>query len=136
MSDSLKTRKPQIRNLHITDLMRYRMPMAAIISIMHRISGAFIFLLLPFILLLLDKSLISESSFEHFKGMASHWLVKLILVALVWAYLHHFCAGIRHLFMDIDVGVNKESGRKSAVSVLLISLPLTAIIAFKLFGVF
>lgn len=136
MSDSLKTGKPQIRNIHITDLMRYRMTMAAIISIMHRISGAFIFLLLPLILLLLDKSLMSEISFEYFRGIASHWLVKLIILALVWAYLHHFCAGIRHLFMDIDVGVTKEGGRKSAVAVLLVSLPLTAIIALKLFGVF
>jgi succinate dehydrogenase / fumarate reductase cytochrome b subunit len=94
------------------------------------------FVLLPFILLLLDKSLRSEISFEHFKGIASHWFVKLIILALTWAYLHHFCAGIRHLFMDVHVGLDKETAKKSAVIVLAMSLPLTAIVALKLFGAF
>ena len=82
MSDSLKTGKREFRNINITDLLRYRFPLAAIQSILHRASGAIIFLLLPFILFLLDKSLLSEISFEHFKGIASHWFVKLILLAL------------------------------------------------------
>ena len=89
-----------------------------------------------FILFLLDKSLLSEISFEHFKGIASHWFVKLILLALVWAYLHHFCAGIRHLLMDAHVGVDKVSGKKSALIVFAVSLPLTALVALKLFGAF
>ena len=133
MSDSLKTGKREFRNINITDLLRYRFPLAAIQSILHRASGAIIFLLLPFILFLLDKSLLSEISFEHFKGIASHWFVKLILLALVWAYLHHFCAGIRHLLMDAHVGVDKVSGKKSALIVFAVSLPLTALVALKLF---
>lgn len=136
MSDSLKTSKPQFRNINITDLVHYRMTLAATTSILHRISGVLIFLLLPFILLLLDKSLMSEISFDYFKGIVSHWFVKLLILALVWAYLHHFCAGIRHLFADVHVGVDKVNGRKSAAIVLAISLPLTAIVALKLFGVF
>ncbi len=136
MSDSVKNCKPQFRNINVVDLMRYRMPMAAIMSIMHRISGALMFLLLPFVLLLLDKSLMSEISFEYFKGIASYWFVKMIILALAWAYLHHFFAGIRHLFADVHVGVDKINGRKSAVLVLLVSLPLTALVALKLFGAF
>ncbi|MDO8306212.1 succinate dehydrogenase, cytochrome b556 subunit [Herminiimonas sp.] len=136
MSDALKTGKPQFRNINITDLVRYRMPLAAIISILHRISGALLFVLLPLILLLLDKSLLSEISFEYFKGIVSHWFVKLVILALTWAYLHHFCAGIRHLLMDVHVGVDKHKGRKSAAIVLSVSLPLTALIALKLFGAF
>ena len=136
MSDSLKTAKPQFRNIDVADLARYRLPLAGIISILHRASGALMFVLLPFILLLLDKSLRSEISFEHFKGIASHWFVKLIILALTWAYLHHFCAGIRHLFMDVHVGLDKETAKKSAVIVLAMSLPLTAIVALKLFGAF
>jgi len=136
MSDSLKTGKPQFRNIHVADIARYRLPLAGIISILHRASGALMFVLLPFILLLLDKSLRSEISFEHFKGIASHWFVKLIILALTWAYLHHFCAGIRHLFMDVHVGLDKETAKKSAAIVLAMSLPLTAVVALKLFGAF
>ncbi len=132
----LKTSKPQFRNINITDIARYRLPLAGILSILHRISGALMFVLLPFILLLLDKSLMSEISFEYFKGIVSHWFVKLIILALCWAYLHHFCAGIRHLFMDVHFGLSKEQAKKSAALVLAISLPLTALVALKLFGVF
>ncbi|OWW18127.1 succinate dehydrogenase [Noviherbaspirillum denitrificans] len=112
------------------------MPLAAYVSILHRASGAMMFVLLPFVLFLLEKSLTSEISFEYFKGFTSNWFVKLVILALVWAYLHHFCAGIRHLLMDVHVGVDKESGRKSAVAVLAISLPIAALVALKLFGVF
>lgn len=137
MPDLIKAAvKPKFRNIGLTDLFSYRLPLAGIISILHRISGALMFLLLPFVLLLLDKSLMSKISFVQFKGIASHWFVKLIILGLVWAYLHHFCAGIRHLLMDAHLGVDKGSGRKSAVIVLAISLPLTAPVALKLFGVF
>ena len=94
------------------------------------------FLLLPFVLYLLDKSLTSEISFEYFKGYASHFLVKLAILALAWAYLHHFCAGVRHLLMDLHMGLDKDSARKSAVGVFAVSLPLAALVALKLFGVF
>ncbi|GGI17378.1 succinate dehydrogenase, cytochrome b556 subunit [Oxalicibacterium faecigallinarum] len=136
MSESSKAGKPQFRNIGLTDLVRYRLPLAGILSILHRISGAIIFLLLPFILFLLDKSLLSEISFEHFRGIAAHWFVKLIILLLVWAYLHHFCAGIRHLLMDMHMGVDKQAARKSAVIVFAVSLPLAGLIALKLFGVF
>jgi succinate dehydrogenase / fumarate reductase cytochrome b subunit len=135
MSEATKNR-PQFRNIHITQIVRYRLPLAGMISILHRISGALMFLLLPFILFLLDKSLFSEISFDYFKGITSHWFVKLIILALSWAYLHHFCAGIRHLVMDLHFGLNKDSARKSAASVFAISLPLAVLVALKLFGAF
>ena len=136
MSDSSKAGKAQFRNIGLIDLIRYRLPLAAKLSILHRVSGGILFLLLPFILFLLDKSLMSETSFEHFKGIASHWFVKLVLLGLVWAYLHHFCAGIRHLLMDVHIGVNKQAAHKSTLIVFAISLPLTALVALKLFGAF
>jgi succinate dehydrogenase / fumarate reductase cytochrome b subunit len=136
MSEAAKNR-PQFRNIHVTDLaFNYRMPLAAKVSIMHRISGAFIFLMLPFILYLLDKSLTSEGTYEYFRGYIAHPLVKLAVLALVWGYLHHFCAGIRHLVADVHIGADKDGARKSAVAVLAVSLPLTVLIALKLFGVF
>jgi succinate dehydrogenase / fumarate reductase cytochrome b subunit len=136
MSDDVKKSRPEFRNIHIVDLMNYRMPLASVISILHRVSGLLLFLLLPFILYLLDKSLLSEESFDDFKAVASKWFVKLIILALSWAYLHHFCAGIRHLVMDVHVGLDKDSARKSAAGVFVVSLPLAALVALKLFGVF
>ncbi|HSY26310.1 MAG TPA: succinate dehydrogenase, cytochrome b556 subunit [Burkholderiaceae bacterium] len=136
MSDDIKKSRPEFRNIHIFDLMNYRMPLASVISILHRVSGLLLFLLLPFILFLLDKSLLSENSYDELKVVASKWFVKLIVLALSWAYLHHFCAGIRHLVMDVHVGLDKDSARKSAAGVFVVSLPLAALVALKLFGVF
>lgn len=137
MSDDInKKSRPEFRNIHVTELSNYRMPMASIISILHRISGFLLFVSLPFILYLLDKSLLSETAFDGMKEITSKWFVKLIILALSWAYLHHFCAGIRHLVMDLHIGLDKDSARKSAVSVLVVSLPLAALVALKLFGAF
>ena len=136
MSDDVKKSRPEFRNIHIFDLMNYRMPLASVISILHRVSGLLLFLLLPFILFLLDKSLLSENSYDELKVVASKWFVKLIVLALSWAYLHHFCAGIRHLVMDVHIGLDKDSARKSAAGVFVVSLPLAALVALKLFGVF
>ncbi len=128
--------RPQYRNLHITQIVGYRLPMSGIISILHRASGAILFLLLPFVLYLLDRSLTSELSFDTFKSMTSHWFAKLVILVLLWAYLHHFCAGIRHLVMDMHVGVDKESGRRTATTAIAISLVLWVAIALKLIGAF
>jgi succinate dehydrogenase / fumarate reductase cytochrome b subunit len=136
MSEAVKKNRPRFYNIHVTQIVRYRMPLAGLVSILHRISGALLFLLLPFILYLLEQSLTSELSFEHFKGITSHWFVKLVILALVWGYLHHFCAGIRHLFMDVHFGLGKDGSRKSAAAVLAVSLVLTALVALKLFGAF
>lgn len=136
MSEAVKKNRRQFNVMTFADTVHYRLPLAGIVSILHRISGILMFLLLPFILFLLDKSLTSEISFEYLKGFTSNLLVKLIILALSWAYLHHFCAGIRHLVMDMHIGVDKDSGRKSAVGVFAVSLPLAALVALKLFGVF
>lgn len=136
MSEVVKKNRRQFGVMTFAQTVHYRLPLAGIVSILHRAGGLLIFLLLPFILYLLDKSLTSEISFEYFKGYTTHLLVKLAILALAWAYLHHFCAGIRHLLMDIHVGLDKDSARKSAVGVLAVSLPLTALVALKLFGAF
>jgi succinate dehydrogenase / fumarate reductase cytochrome b subunit len=136
MSEAVKKNRRQYGVMSFAQAVHYRLPLAGIVSILHRISGMLMFLLIPFVLYLLDKSLTSEISFEYFKGFASHWFVKLVILALVWSYLHHFSAGVRHLLMDLHMGLDKDSGRKSAVAVFAISLPLTALVALKLFGAF
>lgn len=131
-----KKERPQFRNIHVTELSNYRLPLAGIVSILHRISGFMMFLLLPFVLYMLELSIRSEISFAYFQGIASNPLVKLILLALVWGYMQHFCAGVRHLFMDLHCAIEKDSARKTATSVIVISLSLTALVGLKLFGVF
>ncbi|NDH79261.1 MAG: succinate dehydrogenase, cytochrome b556 subunit, partial [Burkholderiaceae bacterium] len=128
--------RKRFTNIHVTQIIRYRLPASGMVSILHRISGALMFLLLPFILFLFDKSITSELSFEFFKGYVSHPLVKLAILAVCWGYLHHFCAGIRYLFLDLEIGVDKAAANRSAVSVMVISLTLTAILGLRLFGLF
>lgn len=128
--------RPQYRNIHVTQIVGYRLPLSGIVSILHRASGAGLFLFLPFLLYLLDKSLTSEISFTTFKAVTSHWLAKIVLLGLLWAYLHHFCAGIRHLVMDVHIGVDKDRGRQSAVVVFVVSLVLWVAIGLKLIGAF
>ena len=128
--------KPRFGVMRLIDATGYRLPLAGFVSILHRASGMLMFLLLPFVLYMLDKSLTSESTFSELQALTSGVFVKLVILALSWAYLHHFCAGVRHLFMDLHYGLNKDAARQSAVSVLVISLALTALVALKLFGVF
>jgi len=135
MPEAAKPR-PQFRNIHVTQLAQYRLPLAGLVSILHRISGLLMFLCLPFLLYLLDNSLTSNYRFDQIKEFTQSTLVKLIILALVWAYLHHFFAGFRHLAMDVHLGVNKNWARRSSVGVFLISIPTAALVALKLFGVF
>ena len=129
--------RPKFRNIHVTQLAQYRLPPAGIVSILHRISGALLFLVgMPFLLYLFDQSITSEISFERYRAVVSHWFAKLVLLALIWGYFHHFIAGIRYLLLDLHVGIDKASSRTSAVTVLGLSLVLTAIAALKLFGAF
>ncbi len=134
MSQTAKSRR--FTNIHVLQIIKYRLPAAGMISILHRVSGAALFLLLPFLLFLFDKSITSEISFAFLQGYVSHPLVKLVIVGCAWAYLHHFCAGIRHLIMDLHIGLSKEGAAKSAMIVFAVSLPLAALVALKLFGAF
>lgn len=141
MSEAVREAKqkgrPEFRNIGIADITgKYRMPPSAIVSILHRVSGAGLFLALPFLLYLFQQSLLSESTYGYFAGIVSHPLAKLVLLGLSWAYLHHFTAGIRHLIMDNHIGLDKDTSQKTARVVLIISLLLTALVGLKLFGVF
>lgn len=135
--------RPEFRNIHVTQIMKYRLPAAGWVSILHRVSGALIFLLLPFIVWLFDVSLTSEYSYERFTsafvagiGFVPGWFVKLVALALIWAYLHHFIAGVRHLWMDATHAVTKSFGTSSAVFTLASSVVLTLLLGAKLFGLF
>jgi succinate dehydrogenase cytochrome b subunit len=141
----LAKKRPEFRNINaLTDLPTYRLPVAGIVSILHRLSGVLMFVLLPFIMWLFDTSLSSEISFARFTAAFERglwflpgWFIKLVALALIWAYLHHFIAGMRHLWMDVShAAVSMEFGKKSAVFTLAASLLFTAGLGLKLFGVY
>ena len=131
-----KQPRPQFRNLNLPLLLTYRLPLPGVVSIMHRISGAALFLTLPLLLWLFDLSLISELSFERLRGIASNFFFKLLLVLLLWGFFHHLVAGIRYLLLDLHIGIDLKSARTSSIVVYAVSLPLTFIAALKVFGVF
>jgi succinate dehydrogenase / fumarate reductase cytochrome b subunit len=105
--------------------MEIRMPLPAFVSIAHRVSGAVLFLLIPVILWLLHISLDSAQSFAAFKTVVGHPAVKIILFGVLWAYMHHLCAGVRHLAMDLHIGLELGSARATSVAVLVVSIALT-----------
>ena len=113
-------------------LFEIRLPLPGWVSILHRISGALLFVAIVWLLWMLDRSLSSEAAFEKIRHYASLWPVKLSLLVLVWAYCHHFCAGIRFLFLDLDKGIDKPTARLTSGLVLAVSLLLTAYLGWKL----
>jgi succinate dehydrogenase / fumarate reductase, cytochrome b subunit len=135
--------RPVYRNIHVSQIVSYRLPPAGIVSILHRISGALMFVLLPFVIWMFDASVTSEVSYEGFTsafvagvGAVPGWFFKLVALALMWAYLHHFIAGVRHLWMDMTHSVTKQFGHNSAVFTLSASVLLTAVLGAKLFGLY
>jgi succinate dehydrogenase / fumarate reductase, cytochrome b subunit len=142
MADTPQAR-PEFRNIHVTDLINYRLPPAGMVSILHRVSGAILFLLLPFVIWLFDTSVTSEVSYESFRSVFvagawifPGWFVKLVTLGLLWGYLHHFIAGVRHLWMDATHSVSKEQGHSSALVTLGLGTLLTVLLGAKLFGLY
>ena len=144
MTDTTKKR-PEFRNINaLSDLPSYRLPLAAKLSILHRSSGMVMFLLLPFVIWMLDTSISSEYSYARFVslfnngvGIFAGWFIKLVTLGLIWSYLHHFCAGLRHIWMDVShKAVTKEFGKTSAIACFAISLVLTVVLGAKLFGLY
>jgi succinate dehydrogenase / fumarate reductase cytochrome b subunit len=129
--------------MRLVDALQYRLPPAGVVSILHRASGALMFVLLPFIIWMFDVSVTSEVSFERFTaafsagiGFVPGWLVKIVVLALIWSYLHHFIAGVRHLWMDMTHSVSKEQGHSSAMFTLVASILLTLVLGARLFGLY
>jgi succinate dehydrogenase cytochrome b subunit len=122
-----KRKRPVWFNVSLLNL-----PAPGLVSIFHRVSGACLFLGLVWFLFLLEMSLGSEAGFERARAYVSHPLVKLVLLGFLWSYVHHFCAGIRYLFLDMDVGMPLHAARRSAFVVFAVSLALTVLIGARL----
>ena len=114
------------------DLVHIRLPLPGFVSILHRLSGALLFVSAVWLLFMLDRSLASEAGFQSVRRYVGFPVVKLALLGLIWAYCHHFCAGIRYLLLDLDKGVDLALARRSSWAVLGVSLALTALFGAKL----
>ena len=136
MTDSAPKPRPQFRNISVPQILSYRLPLAGKLSILHRVSGALLFFCLPLVILpLFAASVTSQAGFDQLAGYVDNVLVKLVLLALIWGYLHHFCAGIRYLLLDLHIGIDRVSAQKSAGVAFGVSLALTLVFGLKLFGV-
>jgi succinate dehydrogenase / fumarate reductase, cytochrome b subunit len=140
MPELMKQRPGTMR---LVDALQYRLPLAGVVSILHRVSGVVMLALLPLLVWMFDTSVTSEASFDVFKaaftagiGFVPGIVVKIVVWGLIWAFLHHFIAGVRHLWMDATHSVTKEFGRQSAVVTLALSALLTLVLGAKLFGLF
>ena len=123
-SSRKKMKKTKPKHL---DLTKIRFPAMAIVSGMHRISGAVLFLFLPLLLWWFQSSLESKQSFEAFRSVLSNPIVKLVMLGLFWAYMHHLCAGLRHLALDLHIGTALPAARMSSLAVLAVSIGLTIV---------
>ncbi len=128
---TMKKERPKQRPKHL-DLLVIKQPAPAIASVLHRLSGAGLFLMLPLLIFLFELSLDSSLGFAMFKAFVGYPLVKLILIGLLWAFLHHVFMGIRILLSDLNIGTDIKPGQASAKAVIIISLVLTAILGAKL----
>ena len=144
MAQTAQRERPVFRNIHVSQIASYRLPPAGIVSILHRVSGALLFVFLPFLIWLFDLSVSSEVSYERFTSVfmagafgLPAWFIKLVVLALIWAYLHHFIAGLRHLWMDVSHrAVELRPGRISALVTLVSAVVLTLLLGAKLFGLY
>jgi succinate dehydrogenase / fumarate reductase cytochrome b subunit len=130
-------------NMRLIEALQYRLPIAGVVSILHRGSGMLMFFLLPFVIWLFDRSVTSEISYDTFAsafvagiGPVPGVFIKLVVLALIWAYLFHAIAGLRHLWMDTTHSVSKSQGRSSAMVTVALSTVLTVLLGAKLFGLY
>lgn len=133
MSKSTPRREFRNVDLHLITT-KYRLPFAGKVSILHRVSGALLFLSLPLLITLFAKSTASAESFAALGQGAGGIFLKVALLGILWGFMHHLCAGIRYLIIDLHIGMDKVTAQKTAVAVLIVSLTLTAVFAVKLFG--
>jgi succinate dehydrogenase cytochrome b subunit len=110
------------------DLFEIKLPVPGLVSILHRISGLGLFLFLPFLLWLFQSSLTSPDSYVRYRAVFANPLVKLILVGLLWAFIHHLLAGLRFLALDLHYGTDLPAARASSRLVLIAAVVLTAIL--------
>jgi succinate dehydrogenase / fumarate reductase cytochrome b subunit len=124
---------PSVRPVYL-NLFRIHLPLAGWVSILHRVSGALLFAALPLGIWALSISLADEAGFRRMADALAHPLARLILLGWVWAFAHHFFAGLRHLALDVHWGLELKQARQSSLAVMLASGLVTLLAAWRLFA--
>ena len=117
----------QHKNLNLISI---RLPLPALVSILHRLSGVLLFLLMPFLSWAFCNSISSDLNFNKTVLILNTWPVKIILIFFIWALIHHLMAGLRHLLLDLQIGNDLIVARFSSKTVLIISFLLTVIVVY------
>jgi len=110
------------------NLVKIRLPLPGVVSIMHRMSGAALFFLIPVVLYLLQTSLESQHAYAAIRSALTTPLAKVVLIGMLWGFLHHFCAGMRYLALDLDIGTDLPAARASSWIVIVVSVALTLVL--------
>ena len=124
----LNKKRKVIRNIRIDQILRYRLPAAGIMSILHRVSGAGLFLLLPFLIYLFEMSLESEAGYKKVITFMQNPVIFFILAGLSWAFTHHFLAGMRHLMCDLHLGLSKSKAANWGLGVMSLAIVISGIL--------
>ncbi|MCL2021434.1 MAG: succinate dehydrogenase, cytochrome b556 subunit [Betaproteobacteria bacterium] len=134
MADTCQTSpRERPKNLGLSEIMlQIRLPLPGKLSILHRVSGVLLFLMLGPLLYCFQLSVTSPGDFAVFKSMASEPLCRALFAVIIWAYLHHICAGIRFLLLDMHVGIDLASARLSAAIAFAVSITLTLILCWRI----
>lgn len=114
------------------DLTKIRLPVNALVSILHRVSGVLLILSIPIVLWLFGRSLAGPEEFAQATGMMGHPLGLLLLLGWLWLLMHHFFVGIRFLLVEVGVGETREGGRQTAWSALIAGV-VSALLLWMLF---
>ncbi|MBK1679527.1 succinate dehydrogenase, cytochrome b556 subunit [Rhodocyclus tenuis] len=125
MADTAIRTKKRPKNL---DIMSIRLPLPGVLSIIHRLTGAALFILLPVFLWLFERSLATPETFAEVKALGNHLIVRLILLGFIWFYIQHFLTGLRYLLIDLHKGVELEAARFSTKVVFAASTTLMLVI--------
>jgi len=125
--------KPLARPVYL-DLLRIHLPLAGWVSILHRLSGALLFLAFPIGVWALSVSLSDEAGFQRMAAWLTHPVSKLFLLLLIWAFTHHALAGLRHLALDVHWGVERDAARRSSMAVMIATGLITFLAAWRLFA--
>lgn len=110
------------------NLFRIKLPLPGIVSFLHRVSGALLFVAIPLLLAVFQLTLSSPADFDKVRQGLESPLVKLVLIVLLWGYSHHFFAGLRFIAMDMGLGMDLEKTRLNSWLVMAFSLTLTVLI--------
>ncbi|MFZ3175010.1 MAG: succinate dehydrogenase, cytochrome b556 subunit [Thiobacillus sp.] len=125
--------KPIVRPVYL-NLLRIHLPLPGWVSILHRVSGVLLFAALPLGVWALSVSLADEAGFQRIADRVTHPLAKSVLLLLIWAFVHHLLAGLRHLALDVHWGVELRHARQTGSAVLLATGLITLLAAWRLYA--